>query len=175
MKRFILPVIILILGVGILSQCEKDDICSESTPTTPKMVINFYEFLNPSVPKSVNKIEIFDIENPDVVLVFEAADQIQVPLRTDGDVSKYVFRLHYTNINQVLTNEDVIEIKYTTEHIYVSRACGYKSNFSLLESLPFELNPKVTDTAGDELWIKEYIVRQPNIENENETHLDILF
>lgn len=175
MKRFILPVITLILSLGILSQCEKDDICSESTPTTPKMVIDFYEFLNPSVPKTISKLEIFDIENPDVALVFESTNQIKLPLRTDGEISKYVFRLHYTNINQVLTNEDVMEIKYTTEHIYISRACGYKSNFSVLESQPLDPNPKVIDAAGDELWIKEYIVRQPEITNENETHLDILF
>ncbi len=155
--------------------CEKDDICSESTPTTPKMVIDFYEFLNPSVKKSFKKIEIIDVDNPTSILEFSNTNKILLPLRTDSPQSTYVFRLTYTNINTDVINEDLVEIRYTKDDVYISRACGYKTNFTLENSDPLNPNPNVTDYGNDELWIKEYIVRQSVITNENETHLDILF
>lgn len=175
MKRYIIPIILVFLGFGALLSCEKDDICSESTPTSPMLVIDFYEFLNPSVSKSFQKLEIFDVENPEKILVFEGENQILLPLKTDSQTSTYIFKLYYTNINVVMTNEDVVEIRYTKDDIYISRACGYKSNFTLSDSDPLNPNPKITDSGSDELWIKETIVRQPVITNENETHLDILF
>lgn len=160
---------------GTFLGCEKDDICAEGTPTTPKMVIDFYEFLNPSVQKSFSKLEIFEAETPENILTFENVNQIKLPLRTDSEVSQYIFRLSYTNINQIVTNDDLVEIRYVQDDIYISRACGYKTNFTLSESEPLNPNPKITDEGEDETWIKEYIVRQSVITNENETHLDILF
>lgn len=164
----------LLLLTGFYYGCEKDDICSGNTPTTPKLVINFFEYQNPSVSKQVSKLEIFESESPDRVLVVENTNQVLLPLRTNTTTSKYVFRLTYQNINTTITNEDVFEIRYVKEDIYVSRACGYKSHFVLENSVPLNPNPKVEDLA-DELWIKDCIIRQPVITNENETHLDILF
>lgn len=165
----------MLLGFGAFSGCEKDDICAESTPTTPDMIIDFYEFLNPSVEKAFLKLEIIEIGNPENILVFESTNSIKLPLQTNAEVSTYKFILTYTNINTQVTNEDLLEFRYTTEHIYVSRACGYKANFSLLASDSQHPNPTLTDSGEDEFWIKELIVRQPEITNENETHLDILF
>ncbi|MFA7445497.1 MAG: DUF6452 family protein [Flavobacteriaceae bacterium] len=175
MKRFIFPIILLFLGFGAFSGCEKDDICSESTPTTPAMVIDFYEYLNPSVEKTFLKLEIIETEIGQDTLVFENTNTIELPLRTDAQVSTYKFILTYTNINTQITNEDLLEFRYTKNDIYISRACGYKSNFSLLESDNQNPNPILTDPAEDDFWIKELIVKQPEITNENETHLDLLF
>lgn len=175
MKRYIILFVFIIATFGLFLSCEKDDICSESTPTTPMVVVDFYEYLNPSVQKSFLYLEIIEIENPDTILEYESSNQIKLPLRTDSEISRYIFRLYYKNINQTLTNEDIVEIRYTKDDIYISRACGYKSNFTLSDSEPLNPNPKITDDANDEFWIKEIIVRQPVITNENETHLDILF
>lgn len=175
MKRYIILVLLSVLCFGTLSRCEKDDICDANTATTPKMVIDFYEYLNPSVSKSLYKLEIFDVETPENILIFEGTSQALLPLKTDADISRYVFRLSYININQTIINEDLLEVRYTKEDIYISRACGYKANFSLTAPEPLNPNPKATDSGSDELWIKEMIVRQSVITNENETHLDILF
>lgn len=175
MKQYIISIIFTLLCFATFSSCEKDDICSETTPTTPKMVIDFYEYLNPSIKKSFKKIEIIEIDNPNSVLEFLNTNRILLPLRTDSSQSSYVFRLTYTNINTDVINEDLVQIQYTKEDVYISRACGYKSNFILENSEPLNPNPNITDYGDDELWIKEYIVRQSVITNENETHLDILF
>jgi len=159
----------------IFSACEKDDICSQSTQTTPKIVISFYEYLNPSIEKSFIKLEIFDVETPENSLVFENTNQIKIPLPTNTEIAKYVFRLSYINISETDTNEDLVEVRYTKNDVYVSRACGYKTNFLISDSESLDPNPKITDIGADELWIKEHIVRQSLITNENEAHLYILF
>mgnify|MGYP006353373257 FL=1 len=42
--------ILLLLAVAFtFSSCEKDDICDANTPTTPRLVIGFYDFLNPAI------------------------------------------------------------------------------------------------------------------------------
>jgi len=174
MRYCIVPIVMLMLFY-FFSSCEKDDICSQNTQATPRMVISFYQYLNPSVTKTFLKLEIFESETPENILVFENTNQIKIPLRTDTETTTYIFRLSYTNINQTLTNEDKIEFTYNKDDIYISRACGYKTNFSLLESEPLNPNPKITDVANDELWIKEYILWKQIIINEDETHLDILF
>ena len=43
MKQFIYLFLIVILS------CEKDDICPETTQTTPRLVIEFYDLTNPDV------------------------------------------------------------------------------------------------------------------------------
>jgi len=174
MKYYDVPIAIILFFL-IFSACEKDDICSENTSTTPKVVISFYEYLNPSVVKTFLKLEVFEEQNPEKILVFENANQIKIPLRTDTEITTYVFRLHYISINQTITNEDKIEFRYNKDDIYISRACGYKTNFSLFDSEPLNPNPKITDSGTDEIWIKEYILWQQLITNEDETLLDILF
>jgi len=173
--RYCINSIVALLLFCFVSGCEKDDICSENIQTTPKMVIYFHEYLNPSEAKTLLKLEIFEPETPENILVFENVNQIKIPLRTDTETTSYVFRLFYTNINQTLTNEDKIEFTYSKDDIYISRACGYKTNFSLLNSEPLSPNPKITDITNDEFWIKEYILLKQIITNEDETHLDILF
>ena len=38
--------LILIVSIIFLTSCEKDDICPESTQTTPRLVITFYDINN---------------------------------------------------------------------------------------------------------------------------------
>jgi len=50
MKKYIITSLALLLAVSFWN-CEKDDICAETTPTTPKLVIEFYDNANPTVLK----------------------------------------------------------------------------------------------------------------------------
>ena len=62
------------------------------------------------------------------------------------------------------TNKDIIEITYTSEFVYVSRACGYKSIFSNLD----------VDLISDEdNWLSSINVEETTIENENTVHVRI--
>lgn len=171
----------IILGFAS-SSCEPDDICDPNTPTTPRMLIQFYDITNPSVPKKVTNLKVRG-EGMTEGVVFNPSgvgeakyvtneNNILLPLNTDTDVVKYQFILNYGNKNPLLVNTDNLEFKYKRESLYVSRACGFKTIFTLDSSDPFSL----TDTTpADELWIQYVIVVQNNITSENETIIKIFF
>jgi hypothetical protein len=179
MKKII--AFLLILGFAS-SSCEPDDICDPTTPTTPRMLIQFYDISNPSIQKKVTNLKVIgEGMTVGVVLTPEATgdakylangNSILLPLKTDADLVKYKFILNSGNKNPLLTNEDNFEFKYTRENIYVSRACGFKTVFTLDQNNPF----KHTDsTPADQKWVKYVLVEKLNITYENETIIKIFF
>lgn len=163
------------------SSCEKDDICDANTSTTPRLVVTFYEINNPSILNKVTKLKVIG-EGMNEGIVFNSASDdskyltnessISIPLKTDSDTTTYNFILNYGNANPSLVNEDKIAFYYTRENLFVSRACGYKTVFSLNPTKPYTH----TDAAvPDLLWIKAISVEKSTVENENETHVKIYF
>ena len=63
------------------------------------------------------------------------------------------------------SNIDVIELTYTTEFVYVSRACGYKSIFNSLA---------ITKDVDLDNWISSIEIVETTVENENTIHVRIL-
>ncbi|MDP3681595.1 MAG: DUF6452 family protein [Flavobacterium sp.] len=178
MKKIILLVFALALS---FSSCEKDDICDANTPTTPRLVISFYDFLNPSVLKNVTNLKVVG-EGMTEGIVFNTAtgdakyltngSTISIPLKTVGTSTSYSFTLNSGNTNPALVNVDNIKFDYTTQELFVSRACGYKTIFTL-----DPINPYTHTDAevADEKWIEYISVEKSNLENENETHIKIFF
>ncbi len=172
---------LLILGFAS-SSCEPDDICDPATPTTPRILIQFYEISNPSVLKKVANLKVIGEGMTEGVILTPAAigdnkylsndSSILLPLNTNADVVKYKFILNYGNSNPALVNEDNLEFNYTRESIFVSRACGYKMIFNLGETNPYILTDK---TIPDGLWIQYALLVQRNITSENETIVKIFF
>ncbi|GAB5563981.1 MAG: DUF6452 family protein [Winogradskyella sp.] len=64
------------------------------------------------------------------------------------------------------SNTDIIELSYTSEFQYVSRACGYKSIFNNLD-----INVEEGDDAS--FWINNIEVVQTTVNNENTVHVRI--
>ncbi len=157
----------LICAASILTFCEKDDICDANTATTPRLVIKFFDVNNPSAAKNVTNLAVIgeDLENP--IATFNG-NTVEIPLRTDADLTSYRFILNSTDPNT--DNEDKLTFNYTRQDVFVSRACGYKTLFSLDETAPF-----VYDAVTDGVWIQDITVEQPSIETEDETHLNIYF
>jgi hypothetical protein len=179
MKKII--AFLLILGFAS-SSCEPDDICDPTTPTTPRMLIQFYDIKNSSVLKNVDNLKVIGEGMKQGVVLSPAAigdakylangNSILLPLKTDADVVKYQFILHYGDKNPLVVNEDNFEFKYTRENIYVSRACGFKTVFNLDSDKPF-IHTDATPT--DQKWGEYVIVSKKNITNENETIIKIFF
>ena len=173
MKKIILFLFVLALS---FSGCEKDDICDANTPTTPRLVIGFYDFLNPSVLKNVTDLKVIGDGMPKDVLFNGAettsANTISIPLKTVGTTTTYRLTLNSGNSNAALVDEDIIKFDYTTKEVFVSRACGYKSIFTLDPTTPYTHTDPI---AANQKWIKFISVEKNNIENENETHIKIFF
>ncbi|MEN9322933.1 MAG: hypothetical protein RL699_713 [Bacteroidota bacterium] len=165
--------ILLILAlVWISSGCEKDDICDPATATTPQVVIDFYDITNPTLTKNVTNLLVVG-EGMDTGIAFNGVNTIKIPLKITADTTTFQFILNYGNtVTPSLVNSDVLEFKYTRNNIYVSRACGYKTLFTLDETNPYALSE--LDPAGTS-WIKNISVNQYQITNENETHINVFF
>lgn len=164
MKRLKLLIFLISLG---FSSCEKDDICAADTPTTPNVVIEFFDNTT-NLSASVSKLEVSEDGNATIYKVFNES-KIKIPLKTDLDIVKYKFVL---NKGAVATeNTDYLEFKYVRNNVFISRACGYKTLFTLNTN-----SPTRTDTSIPvNYWIKRIEVSKPSILNENETHIKIYF
>lgn len=174
MKKGLLLFALLIAASYFIS-CEKDDICAEGTATTPSLVIDFFERTNTSQPKNVTNLKVIAQGMTDGVLFgttdVTSTNTIQIPLRTDADETTYRFIQNSAATDGSL-NEDIITFKYTRNEVYVSRACGYKTQFYLISD--DENIATILDPAGTP-WISSLTILRTNIEDENEAHINIYF
>jgi hypothetical protein len=159
--------LLLLLSV-FFSSCEKDDICDANTPTTPKVVFEFYDVANPTTLKNVTNLGVIapGFTNG---FGFTAKSKIKVPLKTFQDTSILYFIKNGSIDPTTDDNLDEITFNYSRKTVFVSRACGYKTLFTLNTTNP------ITVTPDSNNWIQNVIVSQPNIENEDETHIKIYF
>lgn len=142
-KYLFLPIMVLV--IGITASCERDDICPESTPTTPSLIMDAFDIVNQEDSKNVFGLLISGVGTEDVLPDYAAVStkNIILPLKTTEDTTQYQFIKDYS-INDNGTpddtsddfaegNQDIITINYTREEVYVSRACGYKTIFKDVE------------------------------------------
>ncbi|SHH48938.1 DUF6452 family protein [Winogradskyella jejuensis] len=180
----------------ILFSCERDDICADGTPTTPRLLIEFFDAVDTEVSKTVTRLTIYaddanitipDNENSSGAILVEPFEQERIfnrnsnsaglPLKIDDEgettITRYFFEkdtnLRLDEDNSTNSNIDVIEITYETEFIYISRACGFKSIFKNIEI-------DIIDDGDN--WIQNTRFAnttdlQITVENEDTTHVQI--
>ncbi len=176
-KFIIIPIIILMIGITI--SCERDDICPESTSTTPKLLIDFFDFGNQENSKNVFNLLIAGVGNEFALSTFTQEDNINLPLKTvnpdTGEMSistQYILIKDYDNndtpdnFTDDTGNQDIITINYKPELIFVSRACGFKTIFNDVEI--------IIEPDNDNWILKEESANdsQP-IEDETTTHFNL--
>src|SRR3990167_10239040 len=101
-------IVLLVLAVAFsFSSCEKDDICDANTPTTPRLVLSFYDINNPSTLQNVTKLKVVGegmeegiIFNPDATgeaQYLTNGNTISIPLKTDANTTTYNFTYNSGN------------------------------------------------------------------------------
>jgi len=161
---------ILLFFAICLCSCEKDDICDPATSTTPRLIIQFYDFTNPSVPKNVTNLTIQGIDQSLPLATFNGVNKIQLPLKILDTNTKYSLVLN--SLNTTFSNQDFLEFNYSTQNVYISRACGFKSIFALNTNNGVILTDAL---LPDALWIKGIAIQTNSINDENTTHIKIYF
>lgn len=133
-----------------------------------KVVIEFYDVANPTTLKNVTNLGVIapGFTNGSE---FTATSKIKVPLKTFEDTSILHFIQNGSMDPTTDDNLDEITFNYSRKTVFVSRACGFKTLFALNTTNP------ITVTPDSNNWIQSVIVSQPNIENEDETHIKIYF
>lgn len=166
MKRLIASIALLLIISTYLLSCEKDDICADGTPTTPSLVIEFYQKNDPGVPKNVTDLECFVTGSNKIDTI--KGTKMTLPLRTDANTTEWNLRYNEVRGSQKITNTDVLKFNYQTKNTYLSRACGFKTTF-VLDADTEKMNP-IDDGKP---WILDFKVEKTIIENENEVHIKI--
>jgi hypothetical protein len=179
---------VLLLFTFGLSSCEKDDICDPDTPTTPRLVITFYNADNPSALKEVTNLKVTGKDMSEAIIFNSSAtgeakylangSKIAIPLRTNENFSTFTFTLDSGNENAAAINSDEVRFNYTTQNLYVSRACGFKTIFALdpfSDGIPPTNAFIKADTDSKGFWMTQIYVKKYNIETENETHIEVYF
>ena len=123
-----------------LSTCERDDICPEDVPTTPRLILKFYDVSNQENTKVVPNLFIQGVDNNEALTGFTGTSnitEVQLPLKTNENSTSFRFIKDYaindngtpndTSDDFITGNEDIITINYNTKNVYVSRACGFKT------------------------------------------------
>lgn len=173
---------LLLIAIFSFSSCEKDDICDANTPTTPRLVIEFYDISNPSVLKNVTNLKVIGDGMTDGIVFNSSAggesqyltngNKIAIPLKTDAETTKFRFILNSGNSNPTFIDIDEVTFNYTHNDIFVSRACGFKTLFTLDPLNPYT---QTTIPTSKLKWMQYISVEKSNIDNENETHIKVFF
>ena len=160
---------LILLVFFTFSSCEKDDICDANTSTTPRLVIQFYDFSNSTVLKNVTNLKVIGEGMIEGIVFNENGNTVSIPLKTTENSTSYRFIL---NSGSDYFNEDKITFNYIRENLFVSRACGFKTIFTFDSSIPI-IHTSVPSTKSK--WMQNISVEKSNIVNENETHVKIYF
>ena len=147
-KYFIATLIILTL----FTSCLVDDFCVD--PTTPNLVISFYDNDNPDDLKTTTNLTVW-AEGKEELYTEASLDSILIPLDPGNDL--IVYHLKLADV------EDQITITYTRKEVFVSRSCGFKYNFENLD---------VPNNSNN--WILATEITNQTVENETE-HIKILY
>ena len=151
-----------IVYLFFLGSCEKDDICLEGTPATPRLIVVFRDHLDTAVKKQVENLVIQGFDQEEILQTF-TGDSIALPLRKKLDFSQ--FKLSF-NLDTDSLITDSLQFNYDRFDLYVNRACGYKSNYVFQKPSHYLL----TKSEG---WIQNIEKSKDTISDEQNTHLVI--
>jgi hypothetical protein len=156
MKRSFLYIFLI---VTIFSACEKDDICL--SPTTPKLILRFYDSADNTKLKAVSNLSIIAESKTDSLYTNQVVDSIAIPLNVNG--TQTIYSLKTSNTGNLADNKyNKLTLNYTTEEVYVSRSCGFKTIF------------KNVTVASDNGWFQSFTPNSiTSIDNENNAHIKI--
>ena len=147
----------------LLFACERDDICAESTQTTARLVIEFYNITDSDALKTVPSLTVAGVDDSGNLLSnitqSSSTNTVTVPLNfsAEGQLTTSQFSLTKDDFqSSTSANQDLIDISYIPNFEYVSRACGYKSIF---ENLSLSI---VSDTDN---WIISHDIIVSTVEN----------
>lgn len=162
-------IILLFLIIFAFKGCTKDDICPPDSATTPNLVITFNDIANPLIRKKVQMLTVLT-DNIDSLAVFEpvSTDSIIIPLNTNSDTTKYLFKKTIVSESGIVTDSIVEKVMfvYNRKNGYVSRACGFKTEFDNLDA--------DKEPVGSRTWIEEIDIKRQTVNDENSAHVTML-
>ena len=167
MKKHIIYTSIISLFLLLFLSCEKDDICVEES--TPLLIIRFFDSTDPDTYKKVTNLKV-QIEGIDGDYINETitvlTDSIAIPIKVTEDITRFKLILNGNDDDDTNDNEDIFDLNYIREEVFVSRSCGYKTLY---------YDVKTNLISDSDNWIKSIeTAKDPqDILNQNSDHVKI--
>ncbi len=156
------------LCIFVFLACEKDDICAGGESVTPNIVIDLYDQIEPDNLKQAVKIAAVASGFTDT-LFFERTSKIELPLQINTNATDWNLTLYeLTPTNDTIFKKDELKFTYTTEALYVSKACGYKTIFH-------EFNAVKSPNTTNDSWIKSIYKVTNEITTNNNAHIQLYY
>ena len=143
------------LTFSVLISCEKDDICIEGSENTNRVTIGFIDNESKN-PTGINLSFIKGVNNDSIISEEFSGAELKLPLMVNSNQTKYILEQ-----NEV---RDTLIIFHQTNHLYLNRSCGFKSNFLIKSD---------TEIIKESGWIREISIVQDSIFNEEKTNIFI--
>ena len=150
------------LLIIFIFNCEKDDICLEGTPGTPRLIIRFFDRNEKFIPKPLSNVTIKAYSKDEDYVVF-SGDSLGIPLKLISNSTIYTFT--YLDVLDNQEKIDTLKFNYKREDYYVNRACGFLSN--LIFTSP------ALEILDNESVFLGFKILNDTIKNENQAHLAI--
>ena len=150
------------LLIIFIFNCEKDDICLEGTPGTPRLIIRFFDQNEKIIPKPLSNVTIKALSKDEDYVVF-SGDSLGIPLKLISNSTIYTFT--YIDVLNNQEKIDTLKFNYKREDYYVNRACGFLSNL-IFTTPALEILDKESIFLG-------FKILNDTIKNENQAHLAI--
>lgn len=163
LKKYIFGCIFFLLALGA---CERDDICAASTPTTPLLVIAFFDADNRTQSKPVN-LAVVAVGGDDTIHI--ANDTlIRIPLRTDTTSTSFIFIKNpgIPDAEEDPNTPDRVNFSYNLNEVYIDRACGFKVTYDALTAQ--------ASGEGDGRWITDISINNSTIDNDSIYQVSII-
>ena len=150
------------LLIIFIFNCEKDDICLEGTPGTPRLIIRFFDQNEKIIPKPLSNVTIKALNKDEDYVVF-SGDSLGIPLKLISNSTIYTFT--YLDVLDNQEKIDTLKFNYKREDYYLNRACGFLSNL-IFTTPALEILDKESIFLG-------FRILNDTIKNENQAHLAI--
>jgi len=166
-KKHAIKFLLLIIPIPVIFfNCQRDDICAATEPTTPLLIIRFLDSENPLEFRQVTNLRVFEEGSEGFIIDRQTTDSIAIPLRTFSEGTTFTMITDSADDadGNEIGNIDIIRFNYATREVFISRACGFIANYDNLED--------VLTTDADN-WINTVNILTPNVENINTAHVQI--
>ena len=150
------------LLIIFIFNCEKDDICLEGTPGTPRLIIRFFDQNEKIIPKPLSNVTVKALSKDEDYVVF-SGDSLGIPLKLISNSTIYTFT--YLDVLDNQEKIDTLKFNYKRQDYYVNRACGFLSNL-IFTTPALEILDKESIFLG-------FKILNDTIKNENQAHLAI--
>lgn len=162
MNSLTFKIVLVLICLGIFSQCEKDDICISSVAGNPDMVILMLD--QETGLRSLPSGFLIRPLGTAKQLPNSSSDSLALPLKLTESVTQFEFITNSGNVNE---NIDTLQINYLRKDQFINGACGYRANF-ILDQTPLSIL-----NSGNN-WIKGAVIIKNTISDEISAHLGIL-